>query len=882
MKIKFAVVILFAGIGFSLYAQSKRSGHWFFGSSAGLDFSSGSPVANISGNLNSIEGCCSISDPAGNLLFYSNGEKVWNSAGVLMPNSAGLNGDQSSAQSSIIVPSVSNTSQYYLFSSSGITPAGFYYSIIDMTLNFGSGDIMPGYKNVPVSSSNTEEVAATRNCNARDYWIVKRIPATNILLFHAYPITSSGLGNPVISSFAFPNSLNNLVGGLTFSQDGSRLAFSSFGTAIYIFNFDNGTGQLSVPASIQPYAYETVYSNALSPDKTKLYISTWVFAPSGTPNKKCYLSQFDLAATDVGASRKNIDSTYYNGSEIGYGYIGQIRLASDQKIYVSRWSVQPPYINNTPGFSLDSLGAINFPDLAGAGSGYVQNAVYLNQKPTMLGLPNFVSNFTADFQISPAPILQLSNVSICRGNSAILTINNPADPGLTYTWIPGNTTGTSVVVSPSATSIYTLLTQMNGCTLSFRDTVFVNTPVITVNNPTICVGASTVLTASGAFPDYTYTWQPVASNSFSILVAPLSTSIYTVNAGFKGCTTVTTGTVTVRYPPTLSVNNPTIRCSGGSATLIANSTPSANVSYKWSAGTSLTNTLFLNVASTSVCTVTAGINGCTISATATITVKSPTAAVTGFSYPEPFCAGTADVLPENVTGFTPGGKYFSTGLILDSITGKIDLSASPPGTYDVIYSVPVTNCNLSDSSKAAVTIYPRPKADFDFSPQSPLVNTDQVIFTDASTGEAITQWSWFFIDNNGHRSNNKKVPYVFTEAGAVPIALVISNTWGCVDSIVKVVHVDPDFAVYIPNAFTPNKDGRNELFGPVMTGVKNFTFAIFDRWGEKILETNNADRSWDGEYKGESCKQDIYVWKLSLLTESNLEKNLTGHVLLYR
>jgi hypothetical protein len=394
MKIKFAVIILFAATGFSSHAQSKRSVHWFFGSHAGLDFSSGSPGANSSGNLNSIEGCCSISDPAGNLLFYSNGEKVWNSAGVLMPNSVGLFGDQSSAQSSIIVPSVSNSSQYYLFSSvSGIPPEGFYYSIIDMTLNFGSGDIMPGYKNVPINSSKTEEVAATRNCNATDYWIVKRIPATNTLLFHAYPLTSSGLGNPIISSFAFPNPLNNAVGALTFSQDGSRLVFSSFETAIYIFNFDSGTGQLSVPASIQPYAHETVYSNALSPDKTKLYISSWVYFPAVVPNKKSYLSQFDLTATDVGASRKNIDSTYYSGSEIAYGYIGQIRLASDQKLYVSRWNMQPPYINNTYGFSLDSLGAINFPDLAGAGCGYVQNAVYLNQRPTNAWVAKFREQF---------------------------------------------------------------------------------------------------------------------------------------------------------------------------------------------------------------------------------------------------------------------------------------------------------------------------------------------------------------------------------------------------------------------------------------------------------------------------------------------------------
>jgi hypothetical protein len=387
-RILLATLLLFS---YSIYGQTNRSAHWYFGYQAGIDFSSGQPIIDTIGKLISIEGCSSISDTSGNLLFYSNAEKIWNRSNTIMPNSVGLVGDQSSAQSSLIVPLPGSNSYYYLFNTIGSNSnAGLYYNIIDMNLDNGLGDINSS-KNVLLYNSGTEELASTLHCNGNDYWIVSRQSVVDTLKIFSYLLTNSGLSNPVLSKFYFPNPPWNTVGCLSFSQDGKTLCFSSFGTPIYIFDFDLQTGELKLQYSISRYNNEQVYSNAFSPDSKKLYITSWgAFGYS-------FLSQFDLTAPNITASRINIDSVdYSNGSPNGYGFIGQIKLAPDQRIYVCRWSqVNPFQTNPNTYYTLDSLDAIINPNSPGFLSNFQRDFLYLNHKPTQIGLPNFVSNYTS-------------------------------------------------------------------------------------------------------------------------------------------------------------------------------------------------------------------------------------------------------------------------------------------------------------------------------------------------------------------------------------------------------------------------------------------------------------------------------------------------------
>ncbi|MBR77710.1 MAG: hypothetical protein CMD36_07355, partial [Flavobacteriales bacterium] len=179
---------------YSISPSAKEGYSWCFGWSAGLDFSSGSPVAAIC-SLSTSEGCASISDTNGNLLFYTDGSIVWDKNHVSMPNGIGLTGHFSSSQSAVIVKKPASTTNYYIFTLDGIgsgysiTWDGLYYSEVDMTLNGGLGDVIASTKNTPVISHTAEKIAVVKHDNDTDFWIVVRLEdynAQNSNTYHAY------------------------------------------------------------------------------------------------------------------------------------------------------------------------------------------------------------------------------------------------------------------------------------------------------------------------------------------------------------------------------------------------------------------------------------------------------------------------------------------------------------------------------------------------------------------------------------------------------------------------------------------------------------------------------------------------------------------------
>jgi gliding motility-associated-like protein len=94
--------------------------------------------------------------------------------------------------------------------------------------------------------------------------------------------------------------------------------------------------------------------------------------------------------------------------------------------------------------------------------------------------------------------------------------------------------------------------------------------------------------------------------------------------------------------------------------------------------------------------------------------------------------------------------------------------------------------------------------------------------------------------------------------------------------------VNYDFTIFVPNIFTPNADGMNDVFIPVTRGIKFYSLMLFDRWGEKIFESSDPSLGWDGTQKGVACANDIYLWKLSVSGNNGEAKEMQGHVTLSR
>ena len=190
------------------------------------------------------------------------------------------------------------------------------------------------------------------------------------------------------------------------------------------------------------------------------------------------------------------------------------------------------------------------------------------------------------------------------------------------------------------------------------------------------------------------------------------------------------------------------------------------------------------------------------------------------------------------------------------------------------------SCSTTLTKPSYITVYPRPIAEFTYYPIQTTILEPVINFNDHSVGA--DHWNWNFGDGSGiNISQNPN--HVYQDTGRYYIQLLVDNIYGCQDSTMSSVIVQPDWSIYIPNTFTPNGDGRNDTFTAKGYGITEFTMYIFDRWGEMIYETNDMLKGWDGKIQdgsGQLCQQDVYVYKIDIKTNTFLKKSYVGKVTL--
>ena len=376
------LLVLIVLVHFSISAQAEAS-KWYFGINAGLDFSSGNPIALTNGELVTDEGCATISENNGDLLFYTDGITVWDKQHNIMPNGTGLTGDSSSTQSAIIVPKPGDVSIFYIFTVDDLAgPKGLRYSEVNMTLNGGNGDIT-NQKNIELNAFTTEKISAVKHANGIDFWVVTHDWNNNNFL--SYQVTTAGVNIvPVISSVGEEHGDNGLdsKGYLKISPDASRLALASWSgnSVVEIFDFDNTTGIVSNPILIGNGFFSTgpasgAYGIEFSPDSNLLYVTDQNFLFGFTTSR---LFQFDLTLSTANDMINSV-TTLYDDSDTNT-ILGALQLAVDGKIYIARAQEQ-------------FLDVIENPDEIGFASNYSQNAVSLGNRFCGAGLPPFISSF---------------------------------------------------------------------------------------------------------------------------------------------------------------------------------------------------------------------------------------------------------------------------------------------------------------------------------------------------------------------------------------------------------------------------------------------------------------------------------------------------------
>lgn len=205
------------------------------------------------------------------------------------------------------------------------------------------------------------------------------------------------------------------------------------------------------------------------------------------------------------------------------------------------------------------------------------------------------------------------------------------------------------------------------------------------------------------------------------------------------------------------------------------------------------------------------------------------------------------------------------------------------GTYDVSLDVvSPLGCQTDTSWNGLITVLPSPTADFIFSPEQPSNLLPTVTFTDQSIEPAAWQWTF---DDDGISIEQNPV-FTFPDTGLQVVQLVVFHASGCPDTMVQLIDVIPEVRYFLPNAFTPNGDGVNDGFrgNGILEGARDFTLTIWNRYGEKLFETDDPDEAWNGrkDNVGEMSAQGVYVVVVNYIEPRGAVRELRGFATLVK
>ena len=521
--------------------------------------------------------------------------------------------------------------------------------------------------------------------------------------------------------------------------------------------------------------------------------------------------------------------------------------------------------------------------------------------------------FTLDTFISPSHNSPTANFTVtspvCAGQNATVTYTGSGSQAATFNWgidngtaTPGTGRGPFQLKWDTAGSRLVTLTVFDSGCLSPPDSLSVTVlplPAGLTYDTAFCSGDSAVL-GPAAMPGYSYMWSPANGLSNPAVSNPVSsltttgnnifTQTYTVlKTDSLGCANTDTAVVTVNPLPIAHFTPPAPGCQTASGiTFAPDGTFLPNASFLWGFGTgaspatsNLQNPLVnYSTPVTSAVTLTISQTGSNCRNTFTDSVEIT---------PGPNADFTPDIVTACInlkvcfTNTSTGGNPL--GAIWDFGDGSTSTAPNPCHVYSAVGVYPVSlkittaqGCTDDTTAVNLIHIIAGPTAKFTVSESVVQQPDDEVIFTNQSANSLTYLWTF----GTGAASTEVNPTALFPNYGVYNVVLHAYNALGCEDSTTLPITVLPPQNLYIPNAFTPNNDGNNDLFYIEMQeGVTLWSFKVFDRWGEKV---HDGLYPWDGTYKGKPCPQAVYVYEavVSLAADPALSTKRRGSVTLIR
>ncbi len=450
-------------------------------------------------------------------------------------------------------------------------------------------------------------------------------------------------------------------------------------------------------------------------------------------------------------------------------------------------------------------------------------------------------------QVLAPPTVALGNdTGLCKGGSIVLDAGNS---GATYLWSNGSTKETLTIKDTMFVSGGYFSVQVFQGSCTDEDTImvaFYTQPKVSMSDSVFC--QNTIVTLDATYAGATsYLWNTGDTSPTIDISTQNQYSVIISNNGCLGYDTVNTYMIPVAK---IDLGEDTILCEGDSLLLdIGN----MGTNYTWSEGSTGTS---IEVTSAGQYSVIVQNSYCY--SYDTINVTYQTYPVVGLGNDAHICIGNSKTLS---TAYNGALYIWSTG----EITQSIDVDET--GDYWLI--VDMNHC--TDTDTVSVRVDPLPE--FDLGEEQSICPDQEIDITVDAVAQA---YYW----NTG--INNKTI--AITEPGNYYVTIVDSNSCSYSDSLT--INDECPTVLYVPSSFTPNGDGKNDVFNPNGNNVYTFYMEIYDRWGKMIFYSNDLAKGWDGNINGHPAIEDIYNWKINYKGERennlSMQKQLMGIVVLFR
>ena len=886
------IALLFICFFISLYTYSQNeAANWYFGYGGGIRFNQiANTVASVNdGQLFTNEGCASISDDTGGLLFYTDGTSIWNKNHAIMQNGFGLFGDSSSTQSAIIVPKPNDPDIYYVFTVDNALDGfnyGLNYSEINITLDGGLGGVT--VKNTNLLQRSSEKITAVlKDCITKSIWVVAfaSVDGNNENLFntyHAFEVNDLGV-NPVAVKSTFNLIVGDARGYLKLSPDGTKMASANATDGLFLYDFDNNTGVVSnqIPIGIQGNS-KVPYGLEFSPNSQVLYVhaSNDFFSNNSNEsenpaNHTSSLLQYNLLAADVAGSGIIIDNRNL--------YRGGLQLGPNGKIYRA--------LSATYNVGLSYLGIINNPDNLGLSCNYFHNGINIAPNLSAQGLPPFIASFF-NTQIDIIKNGESSiNLELCEGDTYTLSAED--FPGATYTWTKDGTllSETSFNLDVNSSGHYEVYIEPNNGDCAIEGQAF----VIFNENPQAFDSTLLQCDEDGIKDGFTLFNLNEASETLTGGIQNISTIFYSDITRLNAISNPESYN-NIANPQTIYVEviNDRTGCSSNSQLVLNVSVTDSNdteliacdddgtedglynfnlkdadsniinglpnglvISYyetyenalieKNKLGNTFKNsipysqTIYARVENNNNCY---GISELllTVNKLPELTTNEVTYYCLN-KYPEPITLH-AEIINDAFNNYF---YSWSTG------ESTYEIQVNEPGTYQVM----VTNQNNCSKER---TIVVESANIATFESINVVDATQNNIITVLVSGEGTYEYALLDADNILYRPYQTSHVFENISPGFYTVYVKdVENNCGIVNMKVSVIG--------FPKYFTPNNDGMNDTWQ--VYGVSNMfqpdsKIFIFDRYGKLLKQLKPTEKGWDGSFNGKILPTDDYWFSVVL------------------